>query len=152
MTTNTSLTRRGALGAIAAATAAGSIAGIAPAIAAALPADPIFAAIAAHGDRWNAVNRAHERFVAGLADHHPVQAALLAQCVAAKTLIETAPTTRAGLRALECYLREDRNSNVRMTIRMTGTMDDGRTYTWSCVGPEGVNWLIAQRAAEIGEA
>ena len=32
---------------------------------------------------------------------------------------------------------------------MTGTMESGRTYTWSSGGPESVDWLIAKRAAEI---
>jgi hypothetical protein len=78
-----------------------------------------------------------------------MQAALWAEHAAAKALIETAPTTRAGLRALESYLREDRNNNARMGIQMTGTMESGRTYTWSSGGPESVDWLIAKRAAEI---
>jgi hypothetical protein len=143
------VTRRGA---IAAATAAGSIAGIAPAIAAALPAHPIFAAIDAHGDRRDAVDRAHEGFVAGLADHRPVQAALLAECAAARVLIGTAPTTRAGLRALERHLRDDRNRGAIHFIRHTFTTDDGYTYTISGDLDQGLNRLIAQRAAEIGEA
>ena len=78
-----------------------------------------------------------------------MQAALWAELAAAKALIETAPTTRAGLRALESYLRKDRNNNARMGIQMTGTMESGRTYTWSSGGPESVDWLIAKRAAEI---
>jgi len=51
-----------------------------------------------------------------------MQAALWAELAAAKALIETAPTTRAGLRALESYLRKDRNNNARMGIQMTARL------------------------------
>jgi hypothetical protein len=114
-------------------------------------ADPIFAAMDAHRDRMDVTDRANERLAAAGpdGDSRPMQAALWAEHAAAKALIETAPTTRAGLRALESYLREDRNNNARMGIQMTGTMESGRTYTWSSGGPESVDWLIAKRAAEI---
>ncbi len=90
------------------------------------------------------------RALTGILDR--MQAALWAELAAAKALIETAPTTRAGLRALESYLRKDRNNNARMGIQMTGTTDDGYTYTWSSGGPESVDWLIAKRAEIVGVA
>ena len=42
-----------------------------------------------------------------------LQAAFSAQLAAANALIDTAPTTRAGLRALETHLCDDRTRNAR---------------------------------------
>src|SRR5258705_4006280 len=110
---------------------------------AALPArpiaDPIFAAIGARRDRLDAVERAEERFVAGLTDHCPVHAALLAWCAASRALVDTAPTTYAGLRALEDYLNDDRNRSLIGSIERTITTDDGFTYRMGG-GPGAVNW------------
>ena len=99
--TNTSArhSRRSILGAIAgSAAAAGSIAGLSPAIAAALPADPIFAAIDAFRRADAAVNavvdgdipdelgeRCHEAYLA---------------------VVRTRPITPAGLAALTTWVRE----------------------------------------------
>ena len=132
-------------------TAAAVVAGAVMALSPSAEADPIFAAMDAHRDRLDVTDRANERLAAAGpdGDSRPMQAALWAELAAAKALIETAPTTRAGLRALESYLRKDRNNNARMGIQMTGTMESGRTYTWSSGGPESVDWLIAKRAAEI---
>jgi len=77
-----------------------------------------------------------------------VQAALLAECAAAWVLIETAPTTYVGLRALERHLRDDRNCGAIHFIQHTFTTD-GCTYTISGDLDQGVNRLIAKRAAEI---
>jgi hypothetical protein len=146
--TNTSVTRRGALGAIAAAIAAVTVADARPTDAA--PAiDPIFAAIAEHQASIQKADRANETLLAaGIGgDWRPVQAALLAESAAARVLIGTAPTTYAGLRALEEYLR--RNEHVSWAIERTVTTDDGYTYKTSG-GRKGVDWLIAKRAAEIG--
>jgi hypothetical protein len=52
-----------------------------------------------------------------------MQAALWAEHAAAKALIETAPTTRAGLRTLESYLREDR-AKAMPPIRHTKPVGD----------------------------
>jgi hypothetical protein len=77
-----------------------------------------------------------------------MQAAVMAEYAAAGALIETAPTTRAGLRALESLLREDRSSSARWCIRMPTECG----YYLSSDRPEGVDWLIAKLAAEIGMA
>jgi hypothetical protein len=135
--TNTSVTRRGALGAIAATIAAVTVAGARPTDAA--PAiDPIFAAIAEHQASIQKTDRANDRLAAAGpdGDWRPVHAALVAEMAAARVLIETAPTTHAGLRALEEYLR--RNDHVSRGIERTVTTDDGYTYKISG-GPEGVD-------------
>jgi hypothetical protein len=69
-------------------------------------ADPIFAAMDAHRDRMEVTDRANERLAAAGpdGDYRPMQAALWAEHADARALIETAPTTRAGLRALDSYL------------------------------------------------
>jgi hypothetical protein len=93
--TNTSArhSRRSILGAI----AAGSIAGLSPAIAASLPADPIFAAIDAH-------RRADAACVAVDGD---IPDELGDQCHEAYlAVVRTRPVTPAGLAALTTWVRE----------------------------------------------
>jgi hypothetical protein len=77
-----------------------------------------------------------------------MQAALWAMCAAARALMGTAPTTYAGLWALEDYLNDDRNSSLIGSIKRAITTDNGFTYTMGG-GPGAVDWLIAKRAAEI---
>src|SRR6266850_2157169 len=113
-------------------------------------ADPIFAAIAEHQASIENTDRADETLLAaGIeGDHRPMQAALWAMCAAARVLMGTAPTTYAGLRALEDYLNDDRNRSLIGSIERTITRDDGSTYRIGG-GAGAVGWLIAKRAAEI---
>src|SRR6266851_1586191 len=113
-------------------------------------ADPIFAAVDAHRDRLDVTDLANKRLTAAGPDwdSRPMQAALWAELAAARVLIGTAPTTRAGLRALGDHLNDDRNCGAIHFIERTVTTDDGYTYTISG-GPKAVDWLIAQREAEI---
>jgi hypothetical protein len=113
-------------------------------------ADPIFAAIDAHRASVETTDRLLELAeLRGMsADlYSVVHDSLRSERKTAKALTGTAPTTRAGLRALEEYLR--RNDYLSLAIERTATTDDGYTYKHSG-GPEGVDWLIAKRAAEIG--
>jgi hypothetical protein len=65
-------------------------------------------------------------------------------------LMETAPTTRAGLRAFESYLREGSRS-LRQRIGHTVTRG-GLTFTSYDGSQESVDFLIAKLAAEIDAA
>jgi hypothetical protein len=68
---------------------------------------------------------------------------------AAKALVDTAPTTPAGLRALEVHLREE-DSRLALNFIERPVMIDGRHACTFSGGPEGVDWLIAKRAAGLG--
>jgi hypothetical protein len=108
---------------------AGAVAACAGLVVIALPAmadaDPIFAAIDAHREAVTTFNAMHAKMVAeALNDSNGaplplqlapamLQAAFSAQLASAGALIDTAPTTRAGLRALEVYLRDERTRSVR---------------------------------------
>jgi hypothetical protein len=123
------------------------------AIAAPITVDPIYAAIAAHREAVNRLNTAHAKLVAeGLTDSNsqPVGAALMATFGCSAALIDTVPTTREGLRALESYLLEDGIGPrmARQNIRYPRTVE-GITFTSSDGSPESVAWLIGQRAAEL---
>jgi hypothetical protein len=154
-------TNRRAFLTMAAGVAAGATAAV-PALA--IPADPIFAAIDAHAESVRTVWTLQARLLGMIGgdmavaedlcrspETRAVQAALLAECAAGTALIETAPTTSAGLRALEDHLRDDRFRSARMQISYTVTAN-GHTYTCGSDGPEGAAWLIAKRAAELGIA
>ena len=78
-----------------------------------------------------------------------MQAALMAECKTAKVVIDTPPSTQAGLRALEGHLREDDSRLALHFIRRTVTYDEGRRT--ATVG-DGIDWLISKWAAEIAEA
>jgi hypothetical protein len=140
-------------------TAAGVAAGAAAAVPShAIPVDPIYARIDAHAQSVRTVNTLHARLLRMIGgdmavaealcrspETRAVQAALLAECAAGKALIETVPATRAGLKALEGYLRDDRSRNARWFIKRPITLDDGGTYT-RCGD---VDWLIARYAAAM---
>jgi hypothetical protein len=117
-------------------------------------ADPIFAAIDRHQETAGKVDTEAARLVAvGLDGDNwmPMQAALLADCAAGNALIETAPNTRAGLRALDDHLRKDRNRNALWFVKRP-ILDglDGRHLGFiASTEPEAVDWLIAKHAAEI---
>jgi hypothetical protein len=117
------------------------------------PPDPMLAAIALHREAINRLNTAHAKLVAeGLTDSNsqPVGAALMATFAPARALIDTPPTTRAGLQALDAYLREDSIGPrmARQNINYPRTVD-GIPFTASDGSPEAVDWFIAKRAAEI---
>jgi hypothetical protein len=125
-------------------------------------ADPIFAAIYAHRQAVTALETMNAKVVAE--DLHEwdgpfkiapagLSIALSATLAPAEALMDTAPTTRAGLRAFEGYLLEDGMGPrmVRPMIKYPSTVE-GITFISAGVGPEGVDWLIAKRAAEIDRA
>jgi HEPN domain-containing protein len=65
-----------------------------------------------------------------------------------RALVETAPTTRAGLRALEAHIFDDRYRDVRYAI-------EAPIEAYSAYGSAdttGRKWLIAKRAAELEAA
>jgi hypothetical protein len=82
----------------------------------------------------------------------PAQTALLAEFAAAKALIATAPTTRAGLRALAAHLREDDSFLALRFIQHPQTLEWCEKFgklTAEARDRDLVDWLIAQRAAEL---
>jgi hypothetical protein len=116
--------------------------------------DPIFAAIEAHAKATDEIWALSEKSLAvgpENMDFDLVQAAVVACHELDAALIDTAPTTRAGLRALDAHLRQDRHKNARWYIpRLTGKrLPPFSTHIDSL---EGVDWLIAKRAAEIDSA
>jgi hypothetical protein len=145
-------TRRTFLSIVSAGIAAGATA-LAAVPALALPVDPIYSAIAAHREAIANFNTENAKLTAAggpdVSDCRPAQAALSAECAAAKAVVATAPTTRAGLRALEVHLREDDSRLALHFIERPVTVDGLHMGTVSG-GP--VDWLIAKRAAELGIA
>ena len=114
-------------------------------------ADPIFAAIDAHRETVGKFDIERERLAGAAPDDsnwRPAQAALMAESAAASVLISTAPTTPAGLRALEFHLRDDRHLSVRHHIQIPVILD-GRLRSTSNCEQAAVDWLIAQRASEM---
>ena len=84
-------------------------------------------------------------------DTLPIEAAVRAGHITAAALIDTAPTTQAGLRALESHLLDDRYAHARGFIRVP----PGRDYMFSLDSTrnhKNVDFLIAKRAAEIDNA
>jgi hypothetical protein len=119
-------------------------------------ADPILAALNVHQEAIVKLNTEHAKLVAeGLTDTNsqPVGAALMATYAAGEALMDTAPTTYAGLRAFEGYLLED-SMGPRMARRMIKypSTVEGITFISAGDGHEGVDWLIAKRAAELDRA
>ena len=126
-----------------------------PAIAAAaVTPDPIFAAIEAHAKADDEFWTLYEELLAvgpENAGHLPIEATVVAEFKAARAMIDTAPTTHAGLRALEAHLRADRHYTARGFIGVPC----GRGFAHHFDGAENqksVDWLIAKRAAEIDSA
>ena len=113
--------------------------------------DPIFAAIDAHREAVTTFSALNAKMIEAplplRSAPEELQAAFSALLVPAAALIDTAPTTRAGLRALERHLREDGSLFARRFINRTVTYGDV-----SDESPEAVAWLIAKRAAEIDAA
>jgi hypothetical protein len=109
-------------------------------------ADPIFAAIDTHRQAVTALETMNAKVV-------ELSIAFSATLAPAEALMDTAPTTHAGLRAFEGYLLEDGMGPrmVRPMIKYPSTVE-GITFISAGVGPEGVDWLIAKRAAEIDRA
>jgi hypothetical protein len=82
--------------------------------------DPIFTAINAHRQAVMKSQTEHGNLVVAggpeVSDWRPATDALTAELAAGKALIDTAPTTLAGLRALEVYLRNDQIRSIRRFI------------------------------------
>ena len=68
----------------------------------------------------------------------------MAEFAAASVLISTAPTTPAGLRALEFHLRDDRHLSVRHHIQIPVILDGRLRSTSNC---ETSSRGLAHRAA-----
>ena len=78
--------------------------------------DPIFVATEVHARADVAFWAVYEELRAvgpEDSDHLPMQAALMTVLEAENALIDTAPSTQIGLRALEAHLREDRHRSAR---------------------------------------
>ena len=119
--------------------------------------DPIYAALDAHREAATAFYAANARLTAeGLTDSiywQTANATLTAQCLAGAALIDTAPTTRAGLRALEVELRKDTGDARMLRRRISHPRTvDGIPYTSHDGSTEAVAWFIAKRAAEIDKS
>ncbi|MCA6113208.1 hypothetical protein [Bradyrhizobium cenepequi] len=89
---------------------------------------------------------------ATLSDHIPVEAAIAACFETEVALMDAAPTTRAGLRALEAHLREDRHKHARWRIPRRVKTGKNCPFSTHIDSLEGVDWLIAKRSAEIDNA
>jgi hypothetical protein len=62
------------------------------------------------------------------------------------------PTTRAGLRALEAHLRQDRHKHARWHIPRLLKSGKSCPFSTHIDSLESVDWLIAKRGAEIDAA
>jgi hypothetical protein len=121
-----------------------------------LDSDPIFAAISRHNETARALDATlaeRQRLYTpgnfpeldpGLAD---------AEQEAAAVVVNTVPTTRAGLKALEAHLAKERSSLCWAQIR-NQLVDEGQTFEPSSSSLEyfgiPVARFIAARTAELG--
>jgi hypothetical protein len=111
--------------------------------------DQIFRAIDNHQQAVDHTVREGEKLLAGAdPDDGQMQAALMAELTASTVLVATIPTTRAGLQALDVYLRGDSRRLMLCRIEYPVVYDGVRIGT-ATGGPEGIDYLIAKRAAEI---
>jgi hypothetical protein len=138
--------------------AAGAVAACAGLAMTALPAladvDPIFAAFDAHRAACAAFDTAFH--AAWLRNGYGGGPSISAECdvlrAAIDRVIDTAPTTRAGLNALSGYLAEGRGQSIAMMIdqrlQEEGILFEDNPYPWN----KSVAFFIARRAAEIDAA
>jgi hypothetical protein len=121
------------------------------------PADPIFAAIAAHQETIRTLDATlAERqliYKPGDLDAPELDPGIVdAERRAAGVVVNTAPTTRVGLKALEAHLANDSSSLCWWWIR-NQLVDEGQTFDYPCSGREyfsiPVARFVARRAAEI---
>jgi hypothetical protein len=132
------------LSTMAAGVAAGATAGHLAAVpAVALPVDPVFAGIDAHVTAMAELDHQVALYKAGATDGRTINAGDMFQC--AKVVVETAPTTAAGLRALADHLRQHFGYGSGFALCISrpfgGSMMGG--------GVGAAEWLIAKRAAEL---
>jgi hypothetical protein len=127
-----------AIAAIPTAIAAGTVTTLAAA-----NTDPIFAAIEAHLQATQALDRL---IAVGPYDRGTQDAAIANEHLAGDVLISTAPTTLAGLRALERHLRQERSAPaVFMSLGRPWMIATGR-----CIHTNHhVDMLIAKRAFSL---
>jgi hypothetical protein len=116
--------------------------------------DPIFAAIDAHVAATKAIDDAQAILLAVAPDPlgpdcARMQAALWAGLAASKSLVETVPTTRAGLQAFASHLRDPRHHFVERHIHRTIELDDDGEYRL-VGGRDAIEFLISRRKAELG--
>jgi hypothetical protein len=154
--------RRAVLAIAAGATAAAL--GAVPSLA--LPVDPVFAAIDRYRDAVATFLVEHAKLTAsGITGENwrPMDAAFRVAFAASYALIGTAPTTRAGLRALEKQLRDKTSVPsapvVEYTVNIAGQPVSHVVDSWLAFeGADGtfshwdVDWLIARRTAELAAA
>jgi hypothetical protein len=117
----------------------------------ALPVDPVFAAIDAHRAAIAEFNRLLALDMA-VGDCSAIEAALRVEVATAKALVATAPTTRAGLRALAAHLREDDSFLALRFIQHPQTLEWWEKFgklTTEARDRDLVDWFITQRAAEL---
>jgi hypothetical protein len=149
--TDTDITDRRAF-LIAAASIAGATILLGTAVVAQYDPDPIFAAITAHRKATRTVDAAYAKLLQAddtrLADTEPMQIALNAEYRAADAMIGTAPTTRAGVRALAAHLGDERNYSAVGFIRRPIVLD-GVTVGTQGGGDGAVEWLLAKHAEAI---
>ena len=150
------ITRRTAITIVAGA-AAVSIIGLA----AATPTiDPIFAAIDSYKEAHKAFLTTYRRVKHLPHDPHwaPFQGTLRAVAVSGRALIDTEPTTMAGVQALEKFLRhpsQPGHAGIRQRSWMAGLIQydvefEGKVRTMQ--GPGGIDYLIAKHTARLAAA
>lgn len=148
------ITRRTAITIVAGAAASVSIIGLA---AATPTVDPIFAAIDSCKEAHKAFLLTYRRVKHLPHDPRwaPLQSAFNAVGVSGRALIETEPTTMAGVQALDRFLRHPRqpsHAGIRQRNWMAGLIEypvefEGNVRTLQ--GPGGIDYLIAKHTARL---
>jgi hypothetical protein len=114
----------------------------------AVPVDPIFAAIDAHSKAAQTM----DRLIAAKAPSAARYAAMDEEFRVGNIMIlDTAPTTRAGLRALEVHLRDPRNWGALFMAVVQPELTAGRLPA-SIDSRENAKFVIAKRTAELAAA
>jgi hypothetical protein len=139
-----------AAGAIASAAAATGLAAAATQPAG-CPVDPIHRAIAAHAAAARHTDLESAKLAAAgdpeVSDWGALRYAALAEIDAGRAVVETRPTTLAGLNALGQHLRDGRYQRASLSI--VRRVDCGDGFAVIRGGPEAIDWLVAQRAAML---
>ena len=99
--------------------------------------DPIYGAMARHAAAFAAFDAATD------GPDESMYAALAAWTASTKNLIATVPTTRAGLAALETYMKKPRNEHIGRSVRWPWP---GSAVMCS-MSEHGGPWLLARHAA-----
>jgi hypothetical protein len=112
------------------------------------PDDPIHQAIAAHAAAVRHVDLEGAKLDAAgdpeVSDWGALRYAALAEIDAGKAVVETRPTTLAGLDALERHLRDKRYRRATLFVVRRVACGDGFAVIRG--GEDGVGWLLQQHA------